>query len=1169
MAERYGQYELLEKFAEGGAAELYFARLRGREGFTRELAIKRLLPGYTERTDLVEMFLDEARLAASLLHPNVVQVFDLGEINGSFFMAMELVDGPHLGRMFSHSLRIDRALPVEFCAWILSRAAEGLHYAHERVDPLSGESLAIVHRDVSPHNILVSRYGDVKLTDFGIARAKIHRAVTRVGVVKGKSAYLSPEQCRGEAFNRRADVFCLGIVLYELITRRRLYREASTARARERIIGEEPLPPSVLNPEVDAVLGEIALRALRKDPRHRYQTAAEFGDALQAWLGSRNSGDVRSALSYWMSQHTAAIWTTAEVRAKRWQGQQAPVESKRMSSPQVTRHAGGSDQAVFELREESLGLHPRRTNLPRERGSFFGRAAEVRRLQRLFSSGDRLITIVGTAGIGKSRLARHFGHRLSHELGESGGVWLCDVAEHETAEGLCLAVAGALAIPLVGEGGEGSERQLARALAGRGRSLLIVDNFDRMAQHPVEVLRVWLRMAPELTVLVTSRARLKEARDGFVDVPPLDVPSAGGRAQGDAVALFLDRARLVRPDWQPDEQDAKAVVEIVRQLDGLPLALELAAARLADLEPIELLQRLSHRFEVLRAARSGKTPGQGATLRGAIDWSWTLLKTDERRSLAALSVCRGGFSLPAAVEIVGEVVARGRDPVAVVTALRDRSLLYVVDRGADLATPRFALLRSIGAYANEKLADPDRERANLRHAGHYADTCSGWAVAALGHGGSEPYGRLALETENLLIAHERCLAATPLTARHLDLARRAALALCPVLERRGPWDLLARALEAAATGQAKSADRRLEAAVGVARSRVVRHMGSPGEARRCAEEALVVARDLADDRLQGRALHQLAGAALNQSRLDEARAFVSQALDTLRAEGDLRHAGLALRRLAQIDLACGDDVAAFQRFEQAQDVLRSAGDRHAEAETEARIGSALAARGRLNDAATHLQRGLEIFRQVSSLHGEGLVLAHLGPLFALRGNHDRAREELNVAIERLVGVGDHATAALARSRLAVVRWLQGRLRDAGELAEAAAEAARELGDRALIARSVALHGAIQAASDDRSEATRTFERAMGWSQADDPPELAAAIHVCIAQLDLAGARAARAAGDAQGLARRLDRADERVVAVLDAELDAALEDMPSLDLRLLVAAWRVTRRSAAGEDQYE
>lgn len=1156
MSERYGQYELLEKFAEGGAAEVFFARLRGHEGFTRELAIKRLLPGYGEREELVAMFLDEARLAASLLHPNIVQVFDLGEIDGSYFMAMELVDGPHLGRLFSHSLRIERPLSPQFCAWILSRAAEGLHYAHERLDPLTGESLAIVHRDISPHNILVSRYGDVKLSDFGIARATMHRSVTRIGVVKGKSGYLSPEQLRGEAFDRRADIFSLGIVLYELLTGQRLYREPSAARSRQRIIGEEPLPPSVLKSDVDPVLGDIALRALRKDPRHRYQTAAEFGDALQAWLGAQRVGDVRSALGYWMSQHSAPIWTTAEVRAQRWQAERTAKPSGFDRPQQRTRHGGSNDMAIADVGEESLGLRPRRTNLRRERGTFHGRDAQIAELDRLLEHGERLTTIVGVAGVGKSRLARRFGHRHIDRLGAVGGVWICDVAEHESTEGLCLAVASALAVPLVGGGVDPSQTQLAHAMAARGEMLLIIDNFDRMSPDGVDFLRTWLRAAPQLHIVVTSRARLATARADFVEVPPLTLPAAGAEpASGDAVRMFLERGRAALPEWQPDATELAVVAEIVRQLDGLPLALELAAARLAKLTPALLLERLSHRFEVLRASRSGDTPAHGATLRGAIDWSWTLLTAAERKALATLSVFRGGFDLAAAVDVLGPTAA-GK-AAGLVGALRDRSLLHVQPPQRVGEPPRFDMYRSIAAYAGEKLVDEERSAAELRHGQYYVDVGGAWADATHSHGGGEPLRLLSREIDNLAAVQERFLAARPRTGTGLNLARQAALAMAPVLHQRGPWSLLAALLGAAIAPQSRSADGRIETQARVAHAAVLRDLGRAAEARREAEAALALARGLTDERLEGRALLQLARVALFQEQKADAATFATMALELLRRQGDRRHAGLALQALGQIEIVGGDaDEAALGHLEQAMQTLRAAGDRHAEAEVEGCIGGALADRGQLDAAEGHLLHALETVRQVGDRHGEGLALAHLGAIHALRGDPERAREGLEQAARHLASVGDGVLETRVLARLATVRWLQGRPVDAHHLAEQAVERAKAIGDRRLNAAVTGLNGALLSALGEGDAATAQLQLATGWLHDDDPPQVSALVQLYIALHELARAQEAQLQGSSATAKRRLLRARRRVEAALGPEMETALAELPDLDLRLAATLWQ-------------
>jgi eukaryotic-like serine/threonine-protein kinase len=303
MAERFGEYELLTKIATGGMAEIYLARIGGVEGFSRRIVIKRMLPQLAVRPDFVEMFLDEARLAANLVHPNIVQVFNLGQVDGSYYMAMELIDGPHLGTLFAHSLRQRRPLPLELCVFAVARAADGLHYAHEQHDAATGQALFIVHRDISPQNILVSRYGDVKVTDFGVAKAQTQQSKTRTGIVKGKVSYMSPEQCLGEPVDRRTDVFALGVVLYELLTRRRLYREKSDLLVMQRITAEEPRPPSSLNPAIDNELDQIAVRALAKDRDDRFSSAADLSEALDIWLATQGHSDCRGQLHRWMEAH--------------------------------------------------------------------------------------------------------------------------------------------------------------------------------------------------------------------------------------------------------------------------------------------------------------------------------------------------------------------------------------------------------------------------------------------------------------------------------------------------------------------------------------------------------------------------------------------------------------------------------------------------------------------------------------------------------------------------------------------------------------------------------------------------------------------------------------------------------------------------------------------------
>ena len=313
MGQRFGEYELIRHIATGGMAEIFLARQSA--GLDRTLVIKRMLPELAVRGDFVQMFLDEAKLTASLQHPHVVRVYDLGQADNAYFIAMELVDGPHLGALFAHSLRAKKPPPVELCAWIAARAADGLHYAHELNDPASGEPLQLVHRDISPQNILVSRHGEVKITDFGVAKANSQQTKTRTGVVKGKVSYMSPEQCLGDSVDRRTDVFALGVVLYELLTRRRLFRDKSDLLVMQRITTEVLAPPSSINPAVEPGLDAIVMKSLARPLEERFQTASELAEALDAWLSTVKRPANEMAMAQWFTDHCPELAPTTTLTA--------------------------------------------------------------------------------------------------------------------------------------------------------------------------------------------------------------------------------------------------------------------------------------------------------------------------------------------------------------------------------------------------------------------------------------------------------------------------------------------------------------------------------------------------------------------------------------------------------------------------------------------------------------------------------------------------------------------------------------------------------------------------------------------------------------------------------------------------------------------------------------
>jgi serine/threonine-protein kinase len=274
-----GKYELVTKLATGGMAELFLARERGLAGLERLVVIKRILPHLADDPSFIDMFLREARIIARLNHPNVVQIFELGEEDGNYFIAMEYIHGSTAREMQVLAERAGLALPVEVAISVIDQASRGLHAAHELRD-LEGNALELIHRDVSPHNLMATTEGFVKVLDFGVAKASQGVEATNSGHLKGKFAYMSPEQCKGLKLDRRADVFSLGIVLWEALTDRRLFKREKDLDMMRAVVQEQPEPPSTYNSNVPEAIDRVVLNTLIKDRDKRYQSAEEMRRAL-------------------------------------------------------------------------------------------------------------------------------------------------------------------------------------------------------------------------------------------------------------------------------------------------------------------------------------------------------------------------------------------------------------------------------------------------------------------------------------------------------------------------------------------------------------------------------------------------------------------------------------------------------------------------------------------------------------------------------------------------------------------------------------------------------------------------------------------------------------------------------------------------------------------------
>ncbi len=294
-----GKYALLKKIASGGMAEVFLAKQLGLDGFEKLVVLKRILPHLADNKEFVRMFLDEARTAADLRHAHLVHTFEIGEDAGIYFMVMEFLHGQDIRTIFKSVHQKREAIPLGHAVGIIMDAASGIHYAHTKAD-LSGKKLSIIHRDISPQNIIVTYEGETKIVDFGIAKAAHQTRETISGVLKGKYGYMSPEQALGQPLDARTDLFALGIILYELTTMRRLFKfenEMATLRA---IANCDIAPPTSVSASYPQPLSTIVMKALSKDREHRFENCEQLRAALENYLENDHLTHSASRLNHYM-----------------------------------------------------------------------------------------------------------------------------------------------------------------------------------------------------------------------------------------------------------------------------------------------------------------------------------------------------------------------------------------------------------------------------------------------------------------------------------------------------------------------------------------------------------------------------------------------------------------------------------------------------------------------------------------------------------------------------------------------------------------------------------------------------------------------------------------------------------------------------------------------------
>jgi len=383
---RLGPYELLRRIATGGMAEVYLARRAGPHGFQKIVAVKRILPQYARDTDFVAMFVDEARVCARLGHPNIVSVFDFGEHDGELYMAMEYVDGTTGARLIRAAANRNEDIPLDICLYITLSILRGLEYAHSARDD-EGKSLSLVHRDVSPGNVLIDRSGAVKLTDFGIARAAEIERRTDAGQLKGKLGYMSPEQVLGRDLDARSDIFTLGIVLAEMLILRPLFSGGKELDVLLRIRDADLWPIDRAGARVPDDVRALLFRALSRDPMLRWQSSAAFADAIDEIVRRRRLQVGPSRVASFVEK--LGLFSGAE--AEQTSGDTgvtstAPIEVD-TTTRRVLRDDEGEGGPIPRDRKEPPPVSPTAYRVKRGDGAVLG-PVDFPRVIELFATGE-------------------------------------------------------------------------------------------------------------------------------------------------------------------------------------------------------------------------------------------------------------------------------------------------------------------------------------------------------------------------------------------------------------------------------------------------------------------------------------------------------------------------------------------------------------------------------------------------------------------------------------------------------------------------------------------------------------------------------------------------------------------------------------------------------------
>jgi len=997
-------YRVIEKLGAGGMGVVYKAEdtILG-----RFVALKFLPDDIAHDFQALARFQREARAASGLNHPNIVTIYELGHLNGTHYIAMEMIHGETLRTSISPG-----PLPFRKAIAIATQIADALAKAHET---------GLVHRDLKPENLMVAEDGTAKILDFGLAKLREHPldpdsptvlgSVTDPGTVMGTLSYMSPEQANGADVDFRSDQFSFGAVLYEIVNGRAAFPGNGRAEIMAAILRDHPERVHAAKLQAPAPFFWILERCLAKDPNQRYASTRDLARDLA---------------------------TVRELRL----------------DPSPRR------------------IEVRLSNMPVQRTSFIGRERELESLRKLLSSENiRLVTLTGPGGIGKTRLALQMVSKMEGSF--SGGICFVSLSAVAGNEALNTAIARAIGLREVpGESARETLREYVRGLTEP--VLLVLDNFEHLISGSAEIADL-LSLNVNLTAIVTSQALLHVYGEHEFPVPPLATPelralpiSVDNLSHFPAVALFLERAKAVKHDFTITKENASAISAICARLDGLPLAIELAASRIKLLSPATLRLRLESSLNLLTGG-ARDLPLRQQTLRGTVNWSYSLLNPAEQSLFRRLSVFIGGCTLEAVEAVCDTKRDLGLDVLDGMASMVDKSLTQQIENPG--AETRFLMLSTIREYALESLTESGEEFATRRaHAAYYLVLAEECGEDLTSH--PEWLERFDLEHQNFRDALEFLIRTSD-----ADWGMRLGAALFHFWERREHFAegraFLDRLLHLPAAVQPKLRARLLFCAG-------VLSQGDLDSAQQLHKECLKACLDMHDHREVAVALNALGVTTRDRGDLDTACSLFEQCVSTWRELGSAIDTARALSNLANVVRLQGDYARAHALYDECLAIFHEVGDSTGVAWTLNYLGDLIQESVDFIAARSYYEQSLLAFRQLRDDWGIASALCDLARLSAAQGKHQDAERLYCESIRMFQDLGHKRGIARVLECFSVTAAAQSRPEQSLRLAGAAAALRMHIGSPLIPAEQSRLDKQLESARNMLANAAGLEAWSSGW-----------------------------------------------------------------------------------------